>query len=101
MPLVDQIASARNTPRQQPAGRYLPHPHAFAGSLLPRQILGADVAAPIPQTPLDLLSAPGEPIRGRPSRRQVGKQAPARSLPQGADQRAPLLGRAPWAFGYG
>src|SRR2546427_12099727 len=98
---ADQIVSARNTPSGKPAGRCLPHLLAFAESRRPRQTPGVDDAGQAPRTPPCSLAAPGEPTRGRPWHWRAWRHAPMRLPPRGAGRKAPLLGRAPWAFGYG
>src|SRR2546430_7277254 len=101
MRLADQTASAKNTPKQKPAARYLPRPRAFAKSRRQRQRHGADGAGQAPRTPPCLLVAHGEPVRGHAPRRQPSTHAPGRPLLPEASRLAPLLGRAPYAFGYG
>src|SRR5437762_13253097 len=101
MPPADQTASAKNTPLQKPAARYPPRPRAFAHYLLPRQIGGSDDARHVPQMPPCILAPLGQPVRDRESRRRPSSYAPARLSPPGVYRRAPLLGRAPYAFGYG
>src|SRR6266436_8693923 len=101
MRLADQTVSARNKPSQRPAARCLPRPRAFAESRRPRQIRDADDAGQVPRRLPCPLVAPGEPVRGRASPRQPSSRAPRRPLPPGASRKAPLLGRAPYAFGYG
>src|SRR6267378_3340268 len=101
MPLAGQTASARNTLSQKPAARCLPHPRAFVESLRLRQTRGIDVAGQAPRTPPCPLLVRAGPAPGRGSHRLVWGRAPAQLPPRGTGRKAPLLGRAPWAFGYG